>query len=234
MSPTRRKILTSILSLSVGMSGCSNMSDQDRTKAQGGVLGAVGGAIVGTGLGLLAGAAAARQTGDSSYLLVGGIAGGIAGATAGGVLGYHYGMKVAEKKAQYANSEDFYLAEIGKIQKNTAAIRSANSRLSKSVASLQSRKSSLDAALAAGTLDKKNYKLQFAELRKEIRVAQTQAKPVEELVGYQRAVLQDAQSTGATKATASRLEAAAKSQEAAFAPYEAMMSKLNQLEKPAK
>jgi hypothetical protein len=229
-----RGICASLLAVSISLTGCSNMSDQDRTKAQGGVLGAVGGAIVGTGLGLLAGAAAARQTGDSSYLLIGGIAGGVAGATAGGVLGYQYGMKVAEKKAQYANSEDFYLAEIGEIQKNTTAIRSANARLSKSVASLQSRKSSLDAALAAGTIDKKNYKLQFGELRKEIRVAQTQAKPVEELVGYQRAVLQDVQSTGATKSTASRLAAAAKAQEQAFAPYEAMMSKLTRLEKPAK
>jgi len=218
-----------IAASSLLLPGCA--TDQDATKAQGAGLGALLGGVAGAGLGALAGAASGQ---GSDAILVGAIAGGVAGATAGGVAGYMYGAKVAEKKAQYASSEDFYVAEISNIQKNTAAIRSTNQKLSRSVASLQTKKRNLDAALASGQIDRKTYKLQFDGLRKEVRATREQAKPVEELVGYQRAVIQDAESSGASGSTAQRLTAAAKAQEAAFAPYEDMMMQLSKIEKPGK
>ena len=226
--PTR-KFCALIAVCSISLAGCA--TDEDATKAQGAGLGAVAGGILGAGAGALLGAASGQGT---EGIIAGAIAGGVVGATAGGFAGYMYGAKVAEKKAQYASSEDFYISEIGEIQKNTAAIRATNQRLSRSVASLQTKKRSLDAALASGQIDRKTYKLQFEGLRKEVRATRAQAKPVEELVGYQRAVVQDAESTGASTSTAQRLVAAAKAQEAAFAPYEEMMMQLSKIEKPSK
>ena len=231
MSPHQasHRLAAIIAVLSLALSGCA--TDEDATKAQGAGLGAVLGGVVGAGAGALLGAASGRGT---DGIIAGAIAGGVVGATAGGIGGYMYGAKVAEKKAQYANSEDFYLAEITDIQKNTATIRATNQKLSRSVASLQARKRSLDSALAGGQIDRKTYKLQFDGLRKEVRATREQAKPAEELVGYQRAVVKDAESTGASGSTAQRLTAAAKAQEAAFAPYEDMMMQLSKIEKPAK
>jgi hypothetical protein len=218
-----------VIICSLALPGCA--TDQDTTKAQGAGLGAVAGGILGAGAGALLGAASGQGT---EGIIAGAIAGGVVGATAGGFAGYMYGAKVAEKKAQYASSEDFYLAEIADIQKNTATIRSTNQKLSRSVASLQTKKRNLDTALGSGQIDRKNYKLQYDGLRKEVRATREQAKPVKELVGYQRAVVEDAETTGATGATAQRLTAAAKAQEAAFAPYEQMMMQLSNIEKPSK
>jgi hypothetical protein len=226
-----KKSLILFLIASIGLSGCSNMSDQDRTKAQGAGAGAVVGGLLGAGAGALLGAASGRGT---DAIIAGAIGGGVAGAALGGVGGYMYGMKVAEKKAKYASSEDFYLAEINDIQASTATIRKTNQSLSKSVAALESKKRSLDAALASGQLNRRNYNLQYDGLRKEVKIARSQAKPVEELVGYQRAVLQDVEATGASSSTTTRLTAAAKEQEAAFAPYEAMMDQLTKIEKPSR
>lgn len=223
------RLFAVIAAFSLVLPGCA--TDQDATKAQGAGLGALLGGVAGAGLGALAGAASGQ---GSDAILVGAIAGGVAGATAGGVAGYMYGAKVAEKKAQYASSEDFYLAEIGDIQQNTATIRATNQKLSRSVASLQSKKRNLDAALASGQIDRKNYKLQYEGIRQEVRATRQQAKPVEELVGYQRAVVQDLESTGASGSTAQRVVAAAKAQEAAFAPYEDFMAQLSKIEKPSK
>jgi len=214
---------------SLGLQGCA--TDEDTTKAQGAGLGAVAGGILGAGAGALLGAASGQGT---EGIIAGAIAGGVVGATAGGFAGYMYGAKVAEKKAQYANSEDFYTAEISDIQKNTATIRATNQKLSRSVASLQTKKRNLDTALSSGQIDRRTYKLQYDGLRQEVRAVREQAKPVKELVGYQRAVVEDAESTGATGVTAQRLTAAAKAQEAAFAPFEQMMIKLSNIEKPSK
>ena len=226
---TSHRLVAIIAVLSLLLPGCA--TDQDATKAQGAGLGALLGGVAGAGLGALAGAASGQGT---EGIIAGAIAGGVVGATALGVAGYMYGAKVAEKKAQYASSEDFYIAEIGDIQQNTATIRATNQKLSRSVASLQTKKRNLDAALASGQIDQKNYKLQYEGIRQEVRATRQQAKPVEELVGYQRAVVQDLESTGASGSTAQRVVAAAKAQEAAFAPYEDFMAQLSKIEKPSK
>jgi uncharacterized protein (DUF3084 family) len=79
--------------ISVSLSGCAGMSDQETTVAQGAGVGA----LVGAGIGYAIG----RNTPST---LIGAVTGGLIGASIGGT--------VAERKAQYANEEDFLIAEI--------------------------------------------------------------------------------------------------------------------------
>jgi FtsZ-binding cell division protein ZapB len=79
--------------ISVSLSGCAGMSDQETTVAQGAGVGA----LVGAGIGYAIG-------GDAPSALI--------GAATGGLIGASIGSTVAERKAQYANEEDFLIAEI--------------------------------------------------------------------------------------------------------------------------
>ena len=90
--------------ISVSLSGCAGMSDQETTVAQGAGVGA----LVGAGIGYAIG----RNTPST---LIGAVTGGLIGASIGGT--------VAERKAQYANEEDFLVAEI---QRNQEFIREAD------------------------------------------------------------------------------------------------------------
>jgi hypothetical protein len=87
------------------LSGCAGMSDQQTTVAQGAGVGAVLG-------GLLGAAVSDNKT-----------KGALIGAAAGGLLGAAVGSSIAERKAQYANEEDFLVAEI---QRNQEFIREAD------------------------------------------------------------------------------------------------------------
>jgi FtsZ-binding cell division protein ZapB len=92
-SITWKKNLLIATAISVSLSGCAGMSDQETTVAQGAGVGA----LVGAGIGYAIG----RNTPST---LIGAVTGGLIGASIGGT--------VAERKAQYANEEDFLIAEI--------------------------------------------------------------------------------------------------------------------------
>lgn len=79
--------------ISASLSGCAGMSDQEATVAQGAGVGA----LVGAGIGYAIG----RNTPST-----------LIGAVTGGLIGANIGGTVAERKAQYANEEDFLIAEI--------------------------------------------------------------------------------------------------------------------------
>jgi len=219
-----------LLACSLFLSGCANMSDGNKTRAQGTALGAVGGAILGAGVGALCGLA----SGKPEDIIAGAIIGGAAGAVGGGVLGYNYGKEVAEKKAQYANSEQFYAAQINECDQNTAAIKKANVQLSRSVAELEKRKANLDQQLAAGQIDRNAYKLQFATLKKDAQIVRAEADPAEKLVGYQKAVLEDAKDENASPEIQQQLAYAVQTQENAYKPIEESLARLTAVEKPTK
>ena len=220
-----RLLLLSVLFLS----GCATMSDDDKTKAQGTFLGAVSGIIIGGGLGALTGLAVGGSTED---VLAGAIIGGVTGGMAGGVAGYQYGMAVAQRKAYYRESEDFYLAEIEEINANTQAIESANQRLTREVAGLEKRKSALDRALADGEIERKAYRAELAGIRRDARNLRKEVRPAEEMIGYQRALLEDAEKSGTSESVADQLTRAAKKQESAYEPMEQALIRLAEVEKP--
>lgn len=98
------KSLLIAAAISAGLSGCAGMSDQQMTVAQGAGVGALLGAVAGQAIG-----------GNTRSTLI--------GAAAGGLIGAAVGSSIAERKAQYANEEDFLIAEI---RRNEEFIREAD------------------------------------------------------------------------------------------------------------
>jgi len=207
------------------------MDDQETTKAQGSALGAVAGVIIGEGLGALVGLASGGSTED---VLAGAVIGGVAGGVTGGVAGYQYGMAVAQRKAEYADSEDFYMAEIAEIDASTQSIRATNEELSQQVSELEDRKAYLESAFADGMITKRAFQTEFSGIRREARELRRQAAPVEDLVNYQRAVVNDAQESGTSDEVALELFRASSEQEQEYAPLEHTLQRLATVEKPTR
>ena len=100
----------------VGMTGCAqpNMTDSQRTKAEG------------TGVGVLAGAALGG--------IVGGRQGAAWGAALGGLAGFAIGSHVADQKSKYARAEDWLDASIAEAVKVNKGMRAYNKKLAKEIA----------------------------------------------------------------------------------------------------
>ncbi len=211
--------------------GCATMSDEDTTKAQGTTVGAIGGAILGGGLGVLA---ALASGGSSEQILAGALIGGVAGGIMGGTVGYQYGMAVAQRKAYYRDAEDFYLSEIAQIELNTQAMQSANQQLTREVAALENRKAQLDRALADGQIDQRAYQVELGALRRQAKGIQRNMRPAEEMIGYQRALLEDARQSGASPQVAQELQRAAAEQEATYETTEKALQRLAEITQPTR
>jgi hypothetical protein len=98
------------------MTGCAqqNMTDSQRTKAEGTGIGVLGGALLGAAIGGREGAAW--------------------GAALGGTAGYAYGSHVANEKAKYARKEDWLNACIYDAKKVNRNTRAYNAKLSRKIA----------------------------------------------------------------------------------------------------
>jgi hypothetical protein len=223
-------ILVGLVALS--FQGCATMSDDDKTKAQGTVLGAVAGAVVGGGIGALTGLMVGQ--GRTEDIIIGAISGGVAGGMAGGVVGYQYGMAVAQRKAEYRNSEEFYISQIQEIDATTNLMKRNNAFLRQELRNLQGRRNALDQALAAGTLNSRSYRQELASMRSYSRALRQNAAPATDLVNFQRAVLDDAQTSGASGEIAEELIRASSEQEEAYAPLEKTLNQLEQVGKPTR
>jgi len=132
------------LLLCFALAGCA--TDSQRTKTQGTVIGAAGGAVLLGGLGALAGALSGNRDNIAKYA----IAGAVAGAALGGVAGYKWGERVVIKKEQYKNSEDYLTANIRQASRVSAAAEQENKALSGDIAQLNERLQELSAQAAAG------------------------------------------------------------------------------------
>ena len=132
------------LLLCIVLSGCAN--DQQRTKTQGAVIGTVGGAIVGGGLGLVVGVLSGNRNNIGRFV----IAGAAAGAAIGGVAGYKWGERVAFKKEQYKTSEDRLRANIARADAVRAAADQENKQLRSDIAQYQQQLQEMSSDAAAG------------------------------------------------------------------------------------
>lgn len=135
------------LLLCFALAGCA--TDQQRTKTQGTVIGAVGGAVLLGGLGALAGVLSGNRDNVARYA----IAGAAAGAALGGVAGYRWGERVAFKKERYTNSEDRLAANIQQASKVRVAAAQENNILRGQIGELHNRLQQLSAEAAAGNHD---------------------------------------------------------------------------------
>lgn len=142
MQEWRKTLVAGAVALS--LAGCETMENTDdstRTKTEGAVAGAVVGALLGAAIG-----------GDAK--------GAAIGAAIGGGTGYLIGSEVAKRKQQYANTEDFLNAEIGRTQQLNADARAYHEQTRNEIAALDREAKDLRAKYSQGKVksDKLNKK----------------------------------------------------------------------------
>jgi len=139
------------------LSGCATnpdgtMSDRDQTVAEGTVVGALVGGLIG-----------AAVSDDATGVLV--------GAAAGGIIGAGIGSSVADRKAQYAKEEDFLVAEIQRNQEFIAEADDQNSQLYQEIAQLDRESQRLAREYRAGKVTQDALANQKATLEKQLAKA---------------------------------------------------------------
>lgn len=181
----KRIILLSFsTALIVSMTGCTqpNMTDSQRTKAEGTGIGVLGGAALGALIG-----------GDSQGALI--------GAALGGLAGYAYGSHVADEKAKYASKEDWLNACISSAKKVNKSTRSYNAKLSRKIADTKR----LVSLYKQNKASKSQMRAQKKLIDQERKTANEMLKNAQNELKAQQGVLRDAKKMG-KKAEARRLE----------------------------
>jgi len=176
-----RLSLTTILI--VGITGCGgpNMTDSQRTKAEGTGVGVLGGALLGAAIGGRRGAAW--------------------GAALGGAAGYAYGSHVANEKAKYARKEDWLNACVSSAQKVNRSTRSYNAKLSRKIADTKR----LVRLYKQNKISKSKLRAQKQIIDSERKTANKMLKNAQNELKAQQGVLRDAKRMG-KNAEARRLE----------------------------
>jgi len=183
----KRIILLSLSTAVVlSLTGCSttqpNMTDSQRTKAEG------------TGIGVLGGAALGALIGGNSK-------GAAWGAALGGLAGYAYGSHVANEKAKYASKEDWLDACISSARKVNKNTRSYNAKLSRKIADTKR----LVSLYKQNKVSKSELRAEKTLIDQERKTANKMLKNAQNELKAQQGVLRDAKKMG-KKAEAQRLE----------------------------
>ena len=158
--------------------GCANMSDTNRTKAEGAGYGAAGGAALGALVGLLAG-------GNTKSVL----AGAAIGAAAGLIGGYAYGSHVANKKAEYASEEDYLNACIASARKINNDTRKYNASLGRDIKRLDKKINRLVAKYNKQQVSRSNLYKEKKKVESMLATANQKLKRAKDEVSIQKQVL---------------------------------------------
>ncbi|NMQ19426.1 glycine zipper 2TM domain-containing protein [Candidatus Competibacter phosphatis] len=134
--------------------GTTNTNDQQATVAQGAVFGALVGGLLG-----------AAVSGDNRGR------GALIGAAAGGLIGAGIGSSIAERKAQYANEEDFLVAEIRRNQEFIQEADAQNRQLYQEIAQLDRESQRLARQYRAGKASRDALVQQKATVEKQLAKA---------------------------------------------------------------
>lgn len=161
---------------------CANTEDGRLAQGQGTAIGAVGGALLGAGIGAL--------TGDSSTVLKA----AAIGAGVGGAAGFGYGTHIANKKAQYKSTEEWLDACIVQAESRRKDAVAYNSRLNNQLARLERE---VKIAKAAGDKSKlatlnREIKSESAGAKKEVAIFSKEAQD-------QRGAIQQASGEGGSR-----------------------------------
>lgn len=141
------------------LSGCATnpdgtTNDQQATVAQGAVFGALVGGLLG-----------AAVSGDNRGR------GALIGAAAGGLIGAGIGSSIAERKAQYANEEDFLVAEIRRNQEFIQEADAQNRQLYQQIAQLDRESQRLARQYRAGKASRDALVQQKTTVEKQLAKA---------------------------------------------------------------
>lgn len=168
------------LAVAITLGGCQTTTnqgtdisgDQTRTVAEGAAVGAAAGALLGYLIG-----------GDGGAAALGALAGAGAGALVGNV--------VAERKAAYANEEEFLDGEIAKARQFNTAARSYNQKLATRVAELDRTASTLLAQYKAGSASKQTLESRRSAVQSDLTKAKEMEETLTEEYRVQVAILKD-------------------------------------------
>lgn len=164
------KSLVTAAAIAALLPGCAtnpdgSVNDQQQTVAQGAVAGAFLGALLG----------AAVSDNKASGALI--------GAAAGGLIGAGIGSTIAERKAQYANEEDFLVAEIRRNQEFIQEADAQNRQMYQEIAQLDRESKQLRRQYRAGRATRDALTRQQATVEKQL----TNARKVKSLTEKQLA-----------------------------------------------
>lgn len=144
--------------------GCANMDDQGRTKAEGAGVGALIGGVLG--------------------YAIGGEKGALIGVAAGAGLGYAVGNEVAKRKQEYANTEDFLDAEIARTQEFNSTALAYNQKLGNEIVALEKESQKLRASFDKGSTKKATLTAKRNDLQKRI----ADSKKLEETLAQEQEI----------------------------------------------
>lgn len=172
-----RKVGVSAVVLSMlSVSACQ--TDGTGTREQAAMLGAGLGAVAGIFIG-----------GDGGRLV-----GGLIGTAVGGAIGYAIGSALEERKAQYASEEAFYDAQITESRKLNAELGTRNDQLAQEVRELNSQTDALlvayqrnEADRAALASRKSDLDKQSGELSRQVALLREEAEVQSQVVAEVRA-----------------------------------------------
>jgi len=168
-----RSIVTVALLLSLGLAGCANMSDTDRTRVEGSAVGAALGGLIGA--------------------LVGDTEGAVIGALAGAGVGLIAGNEIAKRKARYASEEDFLEGEIASLQQMNQTARTYQGELARAIERLDRQTRRLQGDAAAGKKRRQELEQTREELAEAIRDNEKVLAALEKEYEVQQAILAEQQ-----------------------------------------
>ncbi len=161
-----------ITAMTFSLSQCADMSDREVTQAQGTAIGAGAGAILGQVIG-----------GNTQSTLI--------GAGIGSLAGLAYGTHVANKKASYANTEDWLDACIVQAEDTRKKAVAYNDRLNNQLARLRK-----EVQIAKAANDQRKLASLNREIRSERATAQKESATFAKEAQINRSAIQEAGGEG--------------------------------------
>jgi len=173
-------------SLSLGATGCANIKN-DSTRTQTEVT------LVGAAAGATAGAVAGKAFGDSTAAT---LVGTVAGTVIGTIAGFFIGKHIAQKKAEYANQEDWLNACIENAEKVNKDTKEKNQKTCDRIAELDEKCRSMETKYAK----QQSRKGELEELRNnitaEIKELNGRIENLNNEIIQHQSIVQEARSSG--------------------------------------
>ncbi len=112
---------------------CSNMTDDELTRAQASTIGAIGGTAVGAGLGV----ALSSGSDDPTVKALAIVGGALVGGTIGLFAGKAWGDSIVKAKSEYRTTEAYALANLEQVEKRVSDATRTNNTLRKEIAAAE-------------------------------------------------------------------------------------------------
>ncbi len=168
---TLKTSVVAVLCAASLLGGCATMQDQQRTKTEGTVAGALIGGLLG--------------------YAIDGQRGAAVGALLGAGAGFVVGNEVAKRKQAYATTEEFLDAEIVRVEEFNATTLAYNDRLRREVATLDREAKTLRAQYDRGAVQKASLETSRANLQKRIEQSAKLEETLTQEYEVQTAILKD-------------------------------------------